>query len=112
MKKIAAKLLIAVFTLGCIPAYADDNHGSSSSSDGGGGGGGAGVGIAIGAAAIIGLLIWALSDKKGPEASAVEVADPMAGQVKPSIETPVVKDQPRMPVPSSGGVGNVKGMEY
>lgn len=111
MKKIVAHILIAAFTLGCIPAYADDDH-SSSSSGGGGGGGGAGVGIAIGAAAIIGLLIWALSDKKEPEAPAVEVVDPMAGQVKPSIETPVPKEQPRMTAPSSGGVGNVKGMEY
>ena len=107
MKKIVVQILIAAFTLGSIPAYADDDHSSSS-----GGGGGAGVGIAIGAAAIIGLLIWALSDKKEPEAPAVEVADPMAGQVKPSIETPVPKEQQRMTAPSSGGVGNVKGMEY
>lgn len=111
MKKIVTQILIAAFTLGCIPAYADDDH-SSSSSGGGGGGGGAGVGIAIGAAAIIGLLIWALSDKREPEAPAVEVADPMAGQVKPSIETPAPKERPHMTAPSSGGVGNVKGMEY
>jgi hypothetical protein len=111
MKKIVAQILIAALTLGCIPAYADDDQ-SSSSSSGGGGGGGSGVGIAIGAAAIIGLLIWALSDKKEPEVPAVEVADPMAGQVKPSIETPALKEQPRMTAPASGGVGNVKGMEY
>lgn len=115
MKKIFAQILIAAFTLGCIPAYADNDNGSSSSSSssgGGGGGGGAGVGIAIGAAAIIGLLIWALSDKKEPEAPTVEVADPMAGQFKPSIETPALKEQPRITTPSSGGVGNIKGMEY
>lgn len=111
MKKIVAQILIAAFTLGCIPAYADDDH-SSSSSGGGGGGGGAGVGIAIGAAAIIGLLIWALSDKKETEVPSIEVTDPMAGQVKPSIETPVPKEQPRITGPSSGGVGNIKGLEY
>jgi hypothetical protein len=110
MKKIVTQILIAAFTLGCLPAYADDD--SSSSSSGGGGGGGAGVGIAIGAAAIIGLLVWALSDKKEPETPAVEVVDPMAGQVKPSIETPALEEQPRMTAPASGGVGNVKGMEY
>ena len=111
MKKIVAQLLLITFTLGCIPAYAD-NENSSGSGGGGGGGGGAGAGIAIGAAAIIGLLIWALSDKKEPQAPAVEAADPMAGQVKPSIETPSVKEQPRIQSPSSSGVGNVKGMEY
>lgn len=110
MKKIVTQILIAAFTLGCLPAYADDDSSSSSSSSSSGGG--AGVGIAIGAAAIIGLLVWALSDKKEPETPAVEVVDPMAGQVKPSIETPVPKEQPRMTAPSSGGVGNVKGMEY
>ncbi|WP_114652862.1 hypothetical protein [Polynucleobacter necessarius] len=106
MKKIVTQILIAAFTLGCLPAYADDDSSSSSS------GGGGGVGIAIGAAAIIGLLVWALSDKKEPETPAVEVVDPMAGQVKPSIETPALEEQPRLTAPASGGVGNVKGMEY
>lgn len=112
MKKIVAQILIAAFTLGCIPAYADDDHSSSSSGGGGGGGGGSGVGIAIGAAAIIGLLIWALSDKKETQAPSIEVTDPMAGQANPSIENPATKEQPRITAPSSGGVGNIKGLEY
>ena len=108
MKKIVANILIATFTLGSTPAFADDDHGGSSSSSGGGGA--AGAGIAIGAAVVIGILIWAFSNKK--ESAVPAVADPMTGKVSPSIDTPVLNEQPGIPTPSSVGIGNIKGMEY
>lgn len=111
MKKILAQFLITILTLGCIPAYAD-NESSSGDSGGGGGGGGSGVGIAIGAAAVIGLLIWALSDKKAPETPAAEIKDPLASQTPPSIEVEPSNTIKKLPTSPSGGVGNVKSMEF
>ncbi|MBU3602562.1 hypothetical protein [Polynucleobacter sp. AM-25C3] len=111
MKKIFVHFLIAIFSLGCIPAYADTES-SSSDGGGGGGGGGSGVGIAIGAAAVIGLLIWALSDKKVPETPVAEIKDPMASQVPPAIETESSNAIKKLPTTPSGGVGNVKSMEF
>lgn len=112
MKKLFLQLLILLFAFTCIPSYADTSNSSESgSSSGGGGGSGAGIAI-IGAAAVIGLLIWAFSDKKDTPTLPPEVKDPIASQAPVAIEIEPSEAMKKLPPSPTGGVGAVKGMEF
>lgn len=109
MRKIALHFLISILAFSCTSAFADDDHSSSSSSSSGGG---SSIGIAIGAAAVIGLLIWAVSDRKEEQAPTSEARDPMASQAPIPIEGESDNQRKKVAPASSGGVGNVKSMEF